>query len=254
MDRREVIRKFLFSHSKSETLLRKNEVSKWSSNSALKSNALYFRSNWHELLNNQPLGQGMISPNMNVWYIEKGELYCKNSEPESLLIINTHCLRDITKAVTAETVIRFMNTNSTLHDAKNFVGFRIGIQPHDDPRHLVASNMSGINMGITKQGFLLMDDKLSTQMIPQETLYSAVRLVLSIKPQSIEKMFIKLTAIDNVGNTLAIISGEHNPIDCIGSMGLVFHSVAHYDTTEQASVIFKYLEIAGEGMEKNTAA
>lgn len=251
MDRRNVIRKLFFSGSKNKTLLPEDGLAGAVSKSVYRNTPHHYVSNWQQLPDSTSLGEDLWSNHSADWCIKNRELYCVRHNIESAVYIKTYSFTDTDRAVKATAIFRFPDHQADKAAEENFAGFRLGFNAALAEDKKVIAIQKGMDMGVTRQGFLFINDKMSNKQIKEEILVTELRLILSVITQMTGKYFIKLIALDKSGNTLVALSDELNPLAGKGYIGLMHNSSATASVGIEPSVAFKFIEIEGRVDERS---
>lgn len=247
MDRRDIIKKLLFSTATAKTMIGEANTQKLVLPVGVMSSDEKYVSKWHSFPNMIWTGEDLWAQRLQDWCIKNGKLTCLCQGVDRTAFVLTHQLKNHSESFYATATLCFLHTTEFAKRNENFAGFRIGVKGRfEDYRSAIMTGV-GIDIGVTRNGFLFIGKLMSGVKINEETLISEIRLVLSATPLPSGKNFVKLKALDKSGNTITAISEEQEPELWVGNIALVSH-FKFTDQADEPSVAFSNLSMEGKKM------
>lgn len=205
-----------------------------------------FNSKWHNMPDMPWTGEDVWAQRLQDFCIKEGELQCLVHGRDRTVHILTHQLSADSKSFTATIDFRFLNKQG-FRDAENFAGFRLGLKGRFNDYRSAIMTGKGIDVGVTRNGFLFIDKIISDKKIDEKVLNRNIKLVFVAIPQSSGGCFAKLKALDIAGNTIATLSSSENcHNDWAGNIAIVSHFNAINENTNQPTMAVSHVKLEGE--------
>lgn len=247
MRRREIIQRLIAGVASTNALLSCGADRGVASKSQQPGNDLSFKSKWHLLPDMVWTGEELWAQRLQDWCIRDGELQCLTTGINRTVHILTHQLTGDSKKFHAKLSFRFLAPNP-LGDAKSdFAGLSLGVKGRfNDYRSAIMSG-SGINAGVTRDGYLFIDKTFSEVKIPEPVLTDLIRLTIDFVPHAPGRGRIEIKAVNKGGDTVAFVTSEEfEPTVWKGNVAIVSHFKSP-DRSGEPTIAIKDLELWGEG-------
>jgi alkaline phosphatase D len=243
MHRREIIRNLFFGLASAKSLLVTAAEKETHAEEIPLDKEQEYKSKWHFYEDMTWTGADLWAQRLQDWCIKDGKLQCLVHGENRTVHLLTHQLSNNKKSFTATLELQYLATNAEV-SKEQFAGLRLGVQgKYDDYRSAIFTG-SGLDVGVTRNGFLFIGNKTSERKIEENILLQKVKLSVSAIPQKEKGYFIKLRALDTAGNTIDTLSFETETLQ--GNIAIVSHIKAVKEKTDLPSVSFSSFSVTGE--------
>jgi alkaline phosphatase D len=246
MHRREIIRYLFLGLGSAKTILANAAPIDNTTDEPMPVNTVdAFKSRWHYYEDMPWTGEELWAQRLQDWCIKDGKLNCLVHGENRTVHLLTHQLSDQKKSFSATVELQFLNP---IIDAttEQYVGLRIGVQGKNPDYRSAIFAGTGLDVGVTRNGFLFIGNTKSNRVIDENILQAKVKLSLTVIAQKEKGYFIKLKALDKAGNTIETLSQENETNNLEGNIAIVSHTKTPKDKAALPSVAFYSFTVSGD--------